>query len=59
MARTTKKSVPGFVISVVTPDSTPVQLQRQLEANARQMGLSPPPPPMQLFVRVFRPQPTR
>ena len=47
-----EKVVLGFVISVVTPDSTPVQLQRQLEANARQMGLSPPPP-MQLFVAPY------
>ncbi len=42
----------GFSVSVVTPDSTAVQMQRQLEAQARQMGFAPPPP-LQLLVAPF------
>jgi hypothetical protein len=35
----------GFVLSVQTPDSPMVQMQLQLEANARQWGMQPPPRP--------------
>jgi hypothetical protein len=42
----------GLCASVVTPDSIAVQTQRQLEANARQWGMRPPPP-MQLLVAPY------
>lgn len=42
----------GLSLSVVTPDAWIVQNQRQMEANARQMGL-PPPAPLQLLVAPF------
>ena len=40
------------MVSIVTPNSQAVQIQRQLEVQARQLG-SPPPPPMQLLVSPF------
>jgi hypothetical protein len=42
----------GIGMSVTTPTSQAVQMQRQLEANARQYGFSPPPP-MKLLVAPF------
>lgn len=42
----------GLSLSVVSPDAWIVQNQRQMEMNARRMGL-PPPPPLQLLIAPF------
>lgn len=38
-----QKLTVGMSLSIVTPDSQSVQLQRQMEQQARDMGMAPPP----------------